>query len=67
VRTGEVDGFLFDRGFPVLHTAYPEARAEVDYHTLGLWTQCSIALVRQDGLALLAAVGSIRPGAAPHQ
>ena len=31
VRTDEVDGFLLDRGFQVLLTAYPEARRALDY------------------------------------
>ena len=30
VRTDRVDGFLLDRGFQVLLTAYPEARAMLD-------------------------------------
>lgn len=36
VRTDEVDGFLLDRGFQVLLTAYPEARAALDYSALRL-------------------------------
>lgn len=36
VRTDEVDGFLLDRGFQVLLTAYPEARAVLDYAALDL-------------------------------
>lgn len=36
VRTDEVDGFLLDRGFQVLLTAYPEAARQLDYHTLDL-------------------------------
>ena len=36
VRTDEVDGFLLDRGFQVLLTAYPEARRVLDYSRLGL-------------------------------
>ena len=30
VRTDQVEGFLLDRGFQVLLTAYPEARAVLD-------------------------------------
>ena len=30
VRTDEVDGFLLDRGFQVLLTAYPTARAMLE-------------------------------------
>lgn len=36
VRTDEADGFLLDRGFQVLLTAYPEARATLDYSALDL-------------------------------
>lgn len=36
VRTDEVDGFLLDRGFQVLLTAYPELRTQVDLHALDL-------------------------------
>jgi phytoene dehydrogenase-like protein len=36
VQTDLVDGFRLDRGFQVLQTAYPEARKQLDYTTLGL-------------------------------
>src|SRR5260370_11960286 len=36
VRTDEVDGFLLDRGFQVLFTAYPEAKLCLDYSRLDL-------------------------------
>jgi phytoene dehydrogenase-like protein len=36
VRTDEVNGFLLDRGFQVLLTAYPEARRILDYGRLEL-------------------------------
>src|ERR1700731_87743 len=36
VRTDEVDGFLLDRGFQGLLTAYPEARNILDYSRLDL-------------------------------
>lgn len=36
VRTDEVDGFLLDRGFQVLLTAYPETRRVLDYERLDL-------------------------------
>ena len=36
VRTDVVDGFRLDRGFQVLLTAYPEARALLDYDALDL-------------------------------
>ncbi len=49
VRTDEVDGFLLDRGFQVLLTAYPEARRMLDYERLGLRPFESGALIRRDG------------------
>ncbi|GGI23683.1 NAD(P)/FAD-dependent oxidoreductase [Pedobacter mendelii] len=36
VRTDEVDGFLLDRGFQVLLTAYPETKKLLDYKALEL-------------------------------
>ncbi|WP_158798870.1 NAD(P)/FAD-dependent oxidoreductase [Pedobacter sp. L105] len=36
VRTDVVDGFLLDRGFQVLLTAYPEAKRFLDYEALDL-------------------------------
>jgi phytoene dehydrogenase-like protein len=36
VRTDTYDGFLLDRGFQVLLTAYPEAQRTLDYHALDL-------------------------------
>lgn len=36
LRTDVVDGFRLDRGFQVLLTAYPEARAVLDYDALDL-------------------------------
>lgn len=36
VRTDVVDGFLLDRGFQVLLTGYPAARAQLDLDALGL-------------------------------
>jgi len=36
VRTDMVDGFLLDRGFQVLLTAYPEAKDLLDYKSLDL-------------------------------
>jgi phytoene dehydrogenase-like protein len=35
-RTDRVDGFLLDRGFQVLLTAYPEAQQTLDYQALDL-------------------------------
>lgn len=36
VRTDQREGFLLDRGFQVLQTWYPEARAFLDYGRLDL-------------------------------
>ncbi len=46
VRTDSVDGFLLDRGFQVLPTAYPEARRLLDFKALRLRTFAPGALVR---------------------
>ncbi|SRR6266498_1264453 len=76
VRTDVVDGFLLDRGFQMLLTAYPEARGLLDYQALELHPFEPAALIRIDGRfvrvtdpfrqplgalsALLAPVGSMR-------
>src|SRR3954462_15798518 len=49
VRTDRVDGFLLDRGFQVLLTAYPESRRVLDYGELDLRPFNSGALVRRGG------------------
>jgi phytoene dehydrogenase-like protein len=49
MRTDAVDGFLLDRGFQVLLTAYPEAQRVLDYGRLGLRAFESGALIRRDG------------------
>lgn len=49
VRTDSVDGFLLDRGFQVLLTAYPECRRVLDYDTLDLKPLFPGALVRFEG------------------
>lgn len=49
VRTDVVDGFPLDRGFQVLLTAYPEARAVLDYDALDLQPFYPGALVFADG------------------
>jgi len=36
VRTDEVDGFLLDRGFQILLTAYPQVKARLDLQALDL-------------------------------
>ena len=48
-RTDDVGGFRLDRGFQVLLTAYPEARAQLDYGTLHLRSFYPGALVRSGG------------------
>lgn len=47
VRTDEVDGFLLDRGFQVLLTAYPEAQELLDYDALDLRAFYAGALVHR--------------------
>jgi phytoene dehydrogenase-like protein len=49
VRSDEVAGFRLDRGFQVLSTAYPEARAVLDYGALDLHAFYPGALVRFGG------------------
>ncbi|MEX0848090.1 MAG: NAD(P)/FAD-dependent oxidoreductase [Ilumatobacteraceae bacterium] len=49
VRTDQVDGFLLDRGFQVLLTAYPEAKRQLDYDALDLCAFEPGALVHRNG------------------
>jgi len=42
VRTDEVNGFLLDRGFQVLLTAYPETKWFLDYKALDLAAEAII-------------------------
>ncbi|NNL85174.1 MAG: FAD-dependent oxidoreductase [Myxococcales bacterium] len=49
LRTDCVDGFQLDRGFQVLQTAYPEARAVLDLDALQLHTFDSGACTRRNG------------------
>jgi phytoene dehydrogenase-like protein len=49
VRTDVVDGFLLDRGFQVLLTAYPECREVLDYEALDLRPFTPGALIRVPG------------------
>jgi phytoene dehydrogenase-like protein len=49
VRTDLVDGFLLDRGFQVLLTAYPEAQVQLDYDALALRSFEPGALVHRHG------------------
>lgn len=49
IRTDAVDGFLLDRGFQVLLTAYPEASKAFDYDKLDLKPFSPGAMVRTNG------------------
>ena len=49
IRTEEHDGYLLDRGFQVLLTAYPEARRTFDYEALELGSFAAGAAVFWDG------------------
>lgn len=49
VKTDRHEGFLLDRGFQVLLTAYPEARQHLDYDKLNLQSFYAGALVRFKG------------------
>ena len=49
IVTDAHDGFLFDRGFQVLQTAYPEAQAQLDYRALDLRPFQVGALIRHGG------------------
>ncbi|MEM9887808.1 MAG: NAD(P)/FAD-dependent oxidoreductase [Bacteroidota bacterium] len=48
VKTDEVNGFLLDRGFQVLLTAYPEAKDILDYESLDLRSFLPGALILQE-------------------
>ncbi len=48
-RTDHVDGFLLDRGFQIMLTAYPALRRALDYDALRLGTFYHGALVRGGG------------------
>ena len=48
IRTDHVAGFLLDRGFQVLQTAYPEAQRVLDYAKLDLHTFFPGVLIRAD-------------------
>ncbi len=48
VRTDKQDGFLLDRGFQILLTAYPEALKLLNYEKLNLKTFKSGALIRDN-------------------
>jgi len=62
VRTDRVDGFLLDRGFQVLLTAYPEARRYLDYAALDLRSYEPGAIVRHGGTFYTISDPMRRPG-----
>ncbi len=64
VRTDRVQGFLLDRGFQVLPTAYPEARRLLDYDRLDLRPFTTGALVRVRGRFRRVADPTREPGRA---
>lgn len=49
VRTDEYKGFLLDRGFQVLLTAYPECKKMLDYEELNIQPFYPGSLVRHEG------------------
>ncbi len=49
LKTDRLDGFLLNRGFQVLQTAYPEARRVLDYEGLALQSFAPGAIVRIEG------------------
>lgn len=49
VKTDTMDGFLLDRGFQVLLTAYPEVFRLLDYKALGLFNFAPGALIWRGG------------------
>ena len=49
LHTDRIDGFLIDRGFQVLQTAYPEAQKQLDYAALKLRNFQPGALIRTKG------------------
>ncbi|MBU8856449.1 MULTISPECIES: NAD(P)/FAD-dependent oxidoreductase [unclassified Micromonospora] len=65
VATDRVDGFLLDRGFQVLNTAYPRLAGLVDVGTLGMgWFTSGVLVRRGDRLERL--VNPLRePAGAP--
>lgn len=48
IKTDEVDGYLLDRGFQILLTAYPETRDILDYDALKLQSFLPGAVVMND-------------------
>ncbi|SHG28802.1 Flavin containing amine oxidoreductase [Flavobacterium micromati] len=64
VKTDAQDGFLFDRGFQVLLTAYPETQALLNYKALNLKKMLPGATVLYDGGQFEIADPFRRPSAA---
>ena len=62
LKTDKVDGFLLDRGFQVLQTAYPEARRMLDYRRLNLKTFAPGAIIHTEGHFYRIADPRRRPG-----
>lgn len=62
VQTDTVDGFLLNRGFQVLQTAYPEARRVLDYDRLDLKPFAPGAIIRLGGRFHRVADPRRRPG-----
>jgi glycine/D-amino acid oxidase-like deaminating enzyme len=65
VRTDRVDGFLLDRGFQVLNTAYPEARRALDLDGLALRRFDRAMLLHHDGTTTRLADPFHEPTSAP--
>lgn len=65
IKTDRKDGYLLDRGFQVLQTAYPEARRILDYQRLDLRHFAPGAMVRIRGRFYSLADPLRRPWALP--
>lgn len=63
IKTDHLNGYLLDRGFQVLQTAYPEARRVLDYRRLDLRNFAPGAMIRIRGRFYTLADPLRRPGA----
>lgn len=63
IKTDRKDGYLLDRGFQVLQTAYPEARRLLDYQRLGLRHFAPGVMIRIRGRFYTLADPLRKPGA----
>lgn len=63
IKTDSKDGYLLDRGFQVLQTAYPEARRALDYRRLDLRNFAPGTIIRIRGRFYTLADPLRRPGA----